>query len=61
MSDALEVILLQAMSSLMEKYSNTPKGGDESSFIGDLYVLWCELCYVIKISKTNYTLTKQSY
>ena len=33
-------------------------GGNASPFIADLYLSWCEYCYMTKVVKTYYTLTK---
>ena len=31
-------------------------GGNASPFIADLYLSWCEYCYMTKVVKTDYTL-----
>ena len=33
-------------------------GGNNSPFIADLYLSWCEYCYMTKVVKTDYTLAK---
>ena len=33
-------------------------GGNASPFIADLYLSWCEYCYVTKLTKTDYNLAK---
>ena len=33
-------------------------GGNASPFIADLYLSWCEYCYMTKVVKTDYTLAK---
>ena len=34
-------------------------GGNASPFIADLYLSWCEYCYVTKLTKTDYNLAKR--
>ena len=34
-------------------------GGNASPSIADLYLSWCEYCYVTKLTKTDYNLAKQ--
>ena len=34
-------------------------GGNVSPFIADLYLSWCEYCYVTKLTKTDYNLAKR--
>ena len=31
-------------------------GGNASLFIADLYLSWCEYCYMTKVVKTDYAL-----
>ena len=33
-------------------------GGNASPFIADVYLLWCEYCYMTKIFKADYTKAK---
>ena len=33
-------------------------GGNASPFIADLYLSWCEYCYMTKIVKTDYAMAK---
>ena len=33
-------------------------GGNASPFIADLYLSWCEYCYMTKVVKTDYKLAK---
>ena len=35
-----------------------PMGGNASPFIADLYLSWCEYCYMTKIIKTDYAMAK---
>ena len=35
-----------------------PLGGNASPFIADLYLSWCEYCYMTKIVKTDYAMAK---
>ena len=34
-------------------------GGNASPFIADLYLAWCEYCYIAKISKTDRPLAQK--
>ena len=33
-------------------------GGNASHFIADVYLSWCEYCYMTKVVKTDYALAK---
>ena len=33
-------------------------GGNASPFIADLYLSWCEYCYMTKVVKNDYALAK---
>ena len=35
-----------------------PMGGNASPFIADLYLSWCDYCYMTKVVKTDYALAK---
>ena len=59
---ALELILfntyIQFNGSIFKQILGIPMGGNASPFIADLYLSWCEYCYMTKVVKTDYTLAK---
>ena len=60
--EALELILfntyIQFNGSIFKQILGIPMGGNASPFIADLYLSWCEYCYMTKVVKTDYTLAK---
>ena len=60
--EALELILfntyIQFNGSIFKQILGIPMGGNASPFIADLYLSWCENCYMTKVVKTDYTLAK---
>ena len=42
-----------------EKILGIPMGDKASTLIADLYLSWCEYCYVTKLTKTDYILAKR--
>ena len=60
--EALELILfntyIQFNGSIFKQILGIPMGGNVSPFIADLYLSWCEYCYMTKVVKTDYTLAK---
>ena len=63
--EALEVILfnmyIQFNGNVFKQIISIIMGGSASPFIADLYLSWCEYCYVTKLKKTDYNLTRLSY
>ena len=57
--EALELILfntyIQFYGSIFKQILGIPMGGNASLFIADLYLSWCEYCYMTKVVKTDYT------
>ena len=60
--EALELILfntyIQFNGSIFKQILGIPMGGNASPFIADLYLSWCEYCYMTKVVKSDYTLAK---
>ena len=60
--EALETILfntyIQFNESILKQILGIPMGGNASPFIADLYLSWCEYCYMTKVVKTDYKLAK---
>ena len=60
--EALETILfntyIQFNGSIFKQILGIPMGGNASPFIADLYLSWCEYCYMTKVVKTDYKLAK---
>ena len=60
--EALEIILfdtyIQFNGTVFKQILGIPMGGNASPFIADLYLSWCEYCYVTKLTKTDYNLAK---
>ena len=60
--EALELSLfntyIQFNGSIFKQILGIPMGGNASPFIADLYLSWCEYCYMTKVVKTDYTLAK---
>ena len=60
--EALELILfntyIQFNGSIFKQILGIPMGGNAWPFIADLYLSWCEYCYMTKVVKTDYTLAK---
>ena len=61
--EALEIILfntyIQFNGTVFKQVLGIPMGGNASPFIADLYLSWCEYCYVTKLTKTDYNLAKR--
>ena len=49
---------IQSNGSIFKQILGIPMGGNASPFIADLYLSWCEYCYMTKAVKTDYTLAK---
>ena len=60
--EALGIILLntyiQFNGCIFKQILGIPMGGNASPFIADLYLSWCEYCYMTKIVKTDYAMAK---
>ena len=60
--EALEIILfntyIQFNRCIFKQILGIPMGGNASPFIADLYLSWCEYCYMTKIVKTDYAMAK---
>ena len=60
--EALELILFNTYTqfnwSIFKQTLGIPMGGNALPFIADLYLLWCEYCYMTKVVKTDYALAK---
>ena len=60
--EALEIILfntyIQFNGCIFKQILGIPMGGNASPFIADLYLSWCEYCYMTKIVKIYYTMAK---
>ena len=60
--EALELILFNTYikfnGSIFKQILGIPMGGSASPFIADLYLSWCEYCFIIKVVKTDYALAK---
>ena len=60
--EALELILfntyIQFNGSIFKQILAIPMGGNASPFIADVYLSWCEYCYMTKVVKTDYALAK---
>ena len=60
--EALEIILfnthIQFNGNVFKQILGIPMGGNASPFIANLYLSWCEYCYVTKLTKTDYNLAK---
>ena len=60
--EALELIsfntYIQFNGSIFKQILGIPMGGNASPFIAELYLSWCEYCYMTKVVKTDYTLAK---
>ena len=58
--EALEIILfntyIQFYGTVFKQILGIPMGGNASPLIADLYLSWCEYCYVTKLTKTEYNL-----
>ena len=61
--EALEIILfntyIQFNGTVFKQILGIPMGGNASPFIADLYLSWCEYCYVTKLTKTDYNLARR--
>ena len=61
--DALKYILyntyVQFAGNVLKQTQGIPMGGNASPFIADLYLSWCEYCYVTNIVKKDYLLAKK--
>ena len=61
--EALEIILfntyIQFNGTVFKQILGIPMGGNASPFIADLYLSWCEYCYVTNLTKTDYNLAKR--
>ena len=51
--------LKQFNGTVFKQILGIPMGGNVSPFIADLYLSWCEYCYVTKSLKTDYNMTKR--
>ena len=49
---------IQFNKSIFKQILGIPMGGNASPFIADLYLSWCEYCYMTKVVKSDYTLAK---
>ena len=60
---ALEIILLntyiQFNGTVFKQILGIPMGGNASPFIADLYLSWCDYCYVTNLTTTDYNLAKR--
>ena len=60
--EALELILfntnIQFNESIFKQILGIPMGGNASPFIADLYLSWCEYCYMTKVVKHDYAMAK---
>ena len=60
--EALEIILFNTFIHLngciCKQILGIPMGGNAFPFIADLYLSWCEYCYMTKIVKTDYAMAK---
>ena len=60
--EALELILfntyIQFNESIFKQILGIPRSGNASPFIADLYLSWCEYCYMTEVVKTAYPLAK---
>ena len=58
--DALKFILynsyIQFGNMIFKQITGIPMGGNSSPFIADLYLSWHEYCFMVKLSKSNYSL-----
>ena len=58
--EALEIILfntyIQFNGCIFKQILGIPMGGNASPFIADLYLSWCEYCYMTKIVKIDYAM-----
>ena len=50
---------MQFNGTVFKQILGIPMGGNASPFIADLYLSWCEYCYVTKLTKTDYNLAKR--
>ena len=61
--DALHLILFNTYVQFnginFKQILGIPMGGNASPFIADLYLSWCEYCYIAKISKTDRPLAQK--
>ena len=60
--EALEIIIfntyIQFNECIFKQILGIPMGGNASPFIADLYLSWCEYCYMTKIVKPDYAMAK---
>ena len=60
--EALELILfntyIRSNGRIFKEIRGIPMGGNASPFIADLYLWWCEYCYMTKVVKNYYALAK---
>ena len=60
--EALEMILFNSYirfkGYIVQQILGIPMGGNASPFIADLYLSWCEYCYMTKMNKTDYAMAK---
>ena len=61
--DALHLILFNTYVQFnginFKQILGIPMGGNASPFIADLYLSWCEYCYMVKLSKTDHSLARK--
>ena len=59
--EALKIILFNTYAQFngTEQILGIPMGGNAPPFIADLYLSWCEYCYVTRLTKTDYNLAKR--
>ena len=61
--EALDIIIfntyIQFNGIVFKQILGIPMGGNASPFIADLYLSWCEYCYVTKLTKADYNLAER--
>ena len=51
-------VYIQFNGCIFKQIIGIPMSGNASPFIADLYLSWCEFCYMTKIVKTDYAMAK---
>ena len=62
--EALKILFntyAQFNGNIIKQKLGIPMDGNASPFIANLYLAWCEYCYITKLVKINYTLAKKLY